>query len=79
MSGVNDIKIGSLSGKSAVVVGCSDGSVHVIDEAGRRLDSWGYPVPVTNVDWGMIEGKDAIAIGLYDGRILTYTMKTALT
>ncbi len=79
MSGVNDIRIGSLSGKSAVVVGCSDGSVHVVDEAGRRLDSWEYPVPVTNVDWGKIEGKDAIAIGLYDGRILTYTVETALT
>lgn len=78
MSGVNDMKIGSLGGKSAVVVGCSDGSVHVIDEAGRCLDSWGYPVPVTNVDWGKIEGKDAIAVGLYDGRILTYVIEPTI-
>ena len=78
MTGVNDIKIGSLDGKHVVIIGCNDGSVHVVDEAGRRLDSWEYPVSVTNVDWGKIEGKDAIAIGLYNGQILTYVIESAL-
>lgn len=77
MSGVNDIDIGSLDGKPAVLIGCSDGSVHIVDEAGRCLSSWGYPVPVTNVDWGKMEGRDAIAVGLYDGQILTYVMESA--
>jgi hypothetical protein len=78
MSGVNDIKIGSLAGNSAVIVGCLDSSVHIIDEAGRRLDFWECPAPVTNVDWGKIEGRDAVAVGLYDGQILTYTIEPSL-
>lgn len=76
-SGVNDIQIGSLAGKLIVAVGCSDGSFHLVDEAGRRLDSWGYKYPVTNVACGIIGAKDAIAVGLYSGEIFAYTIELA--
>jgi hypothetical protein len=74
-SGVNDLKIGTLAGKPVVVAGCLDGSVHIIDEAGYRLDSWQSSIPVTNVGWGKIESKDAVAVGLYDGKVTTYTLE----
>ena len=74
-AGINDIVIGSINGKSVVMIGTFDHCVHLIMDDGRLLDSWRYPSNVTNVAYGKIKGKDAIAVGLYNGKILTYTLE----
>lgn len=75
MTGVNDVKIGSVGGKPAVLVGCLDNSAHIVDEGGHRMYYWEPGIsPVTNVDWGKIDGEDAIVVGLYDGQIKAYTI-----
>lgn len=74
-AGINDVAIGSIKGKSAVVIGTFDRAVHIVAGNGSRLDSWIYPTNVTNVAWGRIKGKDAIAVGLFNGQILTYTVE----
>lgn len=74
-AGINDIAIGSINGKSVVIIGTFDHCVHLITSDGQLLDSWRYPSNITNVAYGKIKGKDAIAVGLYNGKIFTYTLE----
>ena len=74
-AGINDIGIGSINGKSVVIIGTFDQSVHLITSSGHLLDTWRYPSNVTNVAYGKIKGKDAMAVGLYNGRIVSYTLE----
>jgi hypothetical protein len=74
-AGINDVAIGTMNGRSVVVIGAFNNLVHLVAGNGAQIDTWGYSSNVTNVACGKIKGQDAIAVGLYSGQILTYTVE----